>query len=660
MAAGSRNCESRSEAYTKMLVIRLFEEAVERLFLEGRVMGTAHTCIGQEAVAVGTAAALGPQDAMTSTHRGHGHLIACGGDPGRVMAELFGRETGYSRGRGGSQMMIVPELGFYGANGITAGSTAFAAGLALEAKLRGTGRAVVCILGDGASNQGIFYESLNLAALWKLPVIYLVENNGYAMSTATARGLADTAVADRAKAFDIPGQRVDGNDPFAVRDALRECLDRARSGEGPCILECLTYRLSGHSRGDPRVYRSREEEAAAWQNDPIARICRGLTEGEIAEGRASAEKVVAEAIAFAESSPGPRAADPDALLFAPAPEDSRVSRDTRRTEPKAHASPAPATFTQTVRETLDGLLADCPEVFLMGEDIGVYGGSFGVTRGLLEKYGAERIRDTPISEQALTGCAIGAAVAGLRPVIEFMFMDFMTLAVDQLVNFAAKLHAIYGLNCPLVARAATGAGRGYGATHSQTLERIFFGVPGIKIAAPSNPVDAAALLREAIRDENPVLFLEHKLLYPMRFPQENGGRALPFGKARIVAEGTDLTLVAWSYMVVQAKRAAARLRDEGVSVEVIDLRTLVPLDTATAVESAKKTGRVLVVEEGPRTGGVGAEIAARIAEGAFEYLEKPVRRLASPDLPVPAAKSLEALCVPTPESIAGAVREMVS
>ncbi|MBO4286718.1 MAG: dehydrogenase E1 component subunit alpha/beta [Kiritimatiellae bacterium] len=650
----------RLEAYTRMLTIRLFEEAVERLFLEGRIMGTAHTCIGQEAVAVGVAAALGPQDAMTSTHRGHGHLIARGGEPGRVMAELFGRETGYSHGRGGSQMMIVPELGFYGANGITAGSTAFAAGLALEAKLHGTGRAVVCILGDGASNQGIFYESLNLAALWKLPVVYLIENNGYAMSTATERGLADTAVADRAKAFNLPGRQVDGNDPFAVRDALRLCLERARSGEGPCILECLTYRLSGHSRGDPRVYRSREEESAAWKRDPVTRICEGLTEKQIAEGRTAAEKAIADAVTFAESSPAPRPADPDALLFAPVVPASREEASPTAAALPASESGQPATFTQTLRETLDSVLTSRPEVFVMGEDIGVYGGSFGVTRGLFEKYGAERIRDTPISEQALTGCAIGAAVAGLRPVIEFMFMDFMTLAVDQLVNFAAKLHAVYGLNCPLVARTATGAGRGYGATHSQTLERIFFGVPGIKIAAPSNPGDAASLLREAIRDNNPVLFIEHKLLYPMRFPLENGAQPLPFGKARVAVEGSDATLVAWSYMVVQAKRAAEQLKSEGISVEVIDLRTLAPLDTATAIESAKKTGRVLIIEEGPRTGGVGAEIAARIAEGAFEYLEKPVRRIASPDLPVPAAKSLEALCVPTPESIAATVREMMS
>lgn len=308
-------------SYRTMVTIRLFEEAVERLFLEGRVMGTAHTCIGQEAIAAGIAAALEPGDAMTSTHRGHGHFIARGGEPKRVMAELFGRDTGYSHGRGGSQMMMDTSIGFYGANGITAGSTAFAAGLALDAKLSHSPRVTVCILGDGASNQGIFYESLNLAALWKLPVIYVIENNGYAMSTATARGLADTCTADRGKAFNIPGVSADGNDFFAVQDTLRGLLSDARSGKGPFVLELRTYRLSGHSRGDPRVYRSREEEQEAWRHDPILRMAdalrqRGATDAQLEACRQEAAATIQEAIAFAESSPAPDAIEFATSLFA--------------------------------------------------------------------------------------------------------------------------------------------------------------------------------------------------------------------------------------------------------------------------------------------------------------------------------------------------------
>ena len=305
------------KAYSLMLTIRFFVEAIERLFLEGRIMGTAHTCIGQEAVAVGVAAALEPQDAMTTTHRGHGHFLARGADAGRAMAELFGRETGYSHGRGGSQMMMDPSIGFYGANGITGGSIPFATGLALDAQIKGSGRVTACFFGDGASNQGVFHESLNIAALWKLPVLYIVENNGYAMSTSTSRGLANPHISDRAAAYGIPGISVDGNDFFAVRDAVASLAADARDGNGPALLECTTYRLSGHSRGDPRVYRTREEQADAWQKDPILRLEARLktdgtlTDDAIASTRQAAHAHIGEVIHFAESSPLP---SPDSLI----------------------------------------------------------------------------------------------------------------------------------------------------------------------------------------------------------------------------------------------------------------------------------------------------------------------------------------------------------
>ncbi len=318
------------------------------------------------------------------------------------------------------------------------------------------------------------------------------------------------------------------------------------------------------------------------------------------------------------------------------------------------------TFTHILRETLAAELRRDPSVFLMGEDIGVYGGAFGVTRSLIDEFGATRIRDTPISEQALTGIAIGAAVAGQRPVIEIMFMDFITLAVDQLVNMAAKLHPIYGQSCPLVIRTPPGGGRGYGATHSQSLERLFAGIPGIKIAAPSNAADASGLLQTAIRDNNPVLFLEHKLLYPQRFEVEDElPEPIPFGFAKVAREGDDLTMVAWSHMTWVAQHAAAKLASQGIEAEVIDLRTLSPLDIDTIVESVKRTGRVMILEEGPKTGGFAAEIASQIMENAHDYLEKPVRRLAGADFPMPSAKNLEAACIPSLNDILALARELV-
>lgn len=310
------------DAYQRMLLIRYFEETIEKLFLEGRVMGTAHTCIGQEAISVGVAAALQPQDAMTTTHRGHGHFLARGAEPARVMAELFGKSIGYSKGRGGSQMMMDPEIGFYGSNGITGGSIPFATGIALDASMRKTGRVTACMFGDGASNQGVFHESLNIAALWKLPVLYIVENNGYAMSTATTQGLANPCVADRAKAYNIPGETINGNNYEAVRDCIAKYADAARKGKGPALIECLTYRLSGHSRGDPRVYRTREEEQEAWNKDPINALAKRLIDEKILKADQLEELQTAittqieEAIKTCEEAPPASAAEFQNALFA--------------------------------------------------------------------------------------------------------------------------------------------------------------------------------------------------------------------------------------------------------------------------------------------------------------------------------------------------------
>ncbi len=308
--------------HERMLTIRFFEEAVEHLFHEGRIGGTAHTCIGQEAVAVGVTAALQSHDAITSTHRGHGHFLALGADPGRLMAELFGRATGYAHGRGGSQMMMNIALGFYGSNGITGGSLPFAAGLALDAHLRGTKRVVVCFFGDGASNQGVFHETLNLAALWKLSVVFLCENNGYAMSTPVKRGLAHPHVADRAAAYGICSAHVDGNDLPAVQQAATDAIHHARSGQGPVLPECRTYRLSGHSRGDKREYRHANEESEAWQHEPIRRLEALLLsqkladEASLAAHHAAARQRIEAAIQFAEESPLPDPKNVTAGVFA--------------------------------------------------------------------------------------------------------------------------------------------------------------------------------------------------------------------------------------------------------------------------------------------------------------------------------------------------------
>jgi len=320
------------------------------------------------------------------------------------------------------------------------------------------------------------------------------------------------------------------------------------------------------------------------------------------------------------------------------------------------------TYTQALREAITEEMCRDQAVFLMGEDIAAYGGAFGVTRGLLELYGPERVRNTPISESGFTGAAIGAALTGMRPIVEIMFMDFMGLVADQLVNMAAKLHYVFGeqAKCPLVVRTAAGGGRCYGPTHSQMLEAWFLHSPGIHIAMPSTPADAKGLLKTAIRDPNPVLFVEHKMLYGRRGPvPDDDNHLVPFGQARTVRPGQDLTLIAWSWMAEQAEAAADELAECGVEAEVIDPRTLAPLDIAAIAESAKRTGRVLIVEEACRTGGAGAEIAAQLFERVHDYLDAPIRRLAAPDIPIPASHVLERAALPDRDKIVDAALELV-
>jgi len=319
------------------------------------------------------------------------------------------------------------------------------------------------------------------------------------------------------------------------------------------------------------------------------------------------------------------------------------------------------TYWQALQEALRQEMTRDPGVFLMGEDIGAYGGAFGVTRGLLAEFGPERVRCTPISEATIVGAATGAALTGLRPVVEIMFMDFLTLTMDQLANHAAKFRYMYGAQArvPLVVRTPAGGGRCYGATHSQSLEAWFLHVPGLKVVAPATAADAKSLLTAAIRDDNPVLCVEHKLLYATTGPVPEGDTPATIGRAAIRRAGTDVTLVTYSYYVGIALKAAEELAAAGIDAEVVDLRSLVPMDTETILASVRKTGRLVCIEEGTRTGGVGAEIAARVAEHAYEYLDAPIRRIAAADVPIPFSPPLEQADLPSQAGIVQTVQNLV-
>lgn len=662
----------------QMWEIRIFEETVFDLLSRNLVRGTVHLYAGQEAVAVGAIAALRDDDLITSTHRGHGHCHAHGdrlakspeakqAHLNKMMAELCGKETGYCRGRGGSMHIADVARGNLGATGIVGGNIPVATGAALALKLLGTDRVVVCFFGDGAVNNGIFHEALNLGAIWQLPVVYVCENNLYAMSVPWEKVSRLRDVADRAAAYGIPGVVVDGMDVLAVKEVTDEAVARARRGLGPTLIEAKTYRWYGHSRSDPRAYRTREEERRWRERDPLVVLSQYLlagglaTQTELEAVAAEARARVATAVRFAlEESPDP---DPKALyegVYVPlkhTPAD--VAREAAlRQRVRTDRSLRQIPYWQAINEALREELRRDARVFLMGEDIGVYGGAYGVTRGLLAEFGEERVRDTPISEAAIAGLGVGAALAGLRPVSEIMYIDFTPLAMDQVANQGAKNRYMFGGKAlvPLVLRTEGGAGRSVAAQHSQSLEALWVHFPGLYVVMPATPYDAKGLLKTAIRDDNLIMFIEHKMLYNTQGPVPEAEYLIPLGVADVKREGSDVTVVSYSRMVLRALEAAEALAQEGVSVEVVDLRCLKPLDLETVAASVRKTGRVVVVYEGYTTGGFGAELIARLNETVFDWLDGPMIRLGGADVPMPMAGPLEEAAIPSTAAIIAAVR----
>jgi len=645
--------------YTTMVRIRRFDEKTTELFSAGLVKGTAHSYVGEEAVAAGACANLREGDYIVGTHRGHGHCIAKGARVDRMMAELMGRADGYCRGLGGSMHIAALDLNILGCNGIVAAGLPIGTGAALAAKLRKTDNVVVAFFGDGGANQGVVHEALNLAAVWKLPAIYLCENNQYALSTATGRTTAGDSIAARAAAYGIPGVRVDGNDVLAVYETVRTAVARARRGEGPTLVEAVTYRWGGHSmRANLPEYRTKEEEREWMERDPVARLGSHLVDGKRAtpvrlkELEESVELELDRAVEFAKSSPEPTVELMEASVYAPHAEVS---------EPATRAG-RELTMAEALNEALQSEMQRDERVFVMGEDVGLIGGIFGVTRGLRERFGEDRVRDTPISEATFVGAGVGAAIAGLRPVVEIQIFDFVALTMDQLVNQAAKFRYMLGgrPTVPLVIRGPQGGGIRLAAQHSQSLEAWFVHVPGLVVVAPATPYDAKGLLVSAIRDDNPVIFLEHKALYATKGAVPEAPYAIPLGKADVKRAGTDVTLVATQAMVSRALAAAGDLEKDGVSVEVIDPRTLVPLDEATILASVARTGRLVIAHEAVKRGGWGAELAALVAERVLDVLDAPIVRVAARNVPMPYNDSLERATIPSQQDIAAALRGVVA
>jgi 2-oxoisovalerate dehydrogenase E1 component len=642
-----------------MLRIRRFEERAAELFKAGEILGTAHSCVGQEAVAVGVGAVLREDDYVVGHHRSHGHVIAKGGDLHAMMAELLGRRTGYCRGLGGSMHIADLSLNILGCNGIVGAPLPIGVGAALSSQLRDSGQVAVVFFGDGGANQGAAHEAMNLAATWELPVVFVCENNQFALSVGWREGRAVEDIAVRAAGYGMPGEIVDGNDVLAVEETAARHVEAARSGSGPSLVEAKTFRRMAHSMRANLPDTRDQELVQAWEaRDPLPRFEALLAElGELdadgaeavhAEVESEVEAAIARALADEPADP----ADMDVAVYAPHAADY---------PPPAPAGERALTFTQAVREGLWQEMEADESVFVMGEDVGRAGGVFRATEGMYEHFGAGRVRDTPISECGFVGAGVGAALTGMRPVVELQFSDFVTVAMDQLANQAAKLRFMMGgtPRIPLVVRGASGGGVRLAAQHSQSLEALFCHLPGLVVVMPSSPADAKGLLAASIRDDNPVIFLEQKqLFFAEAEPVPEKRYAIPLGKASVLREGSDVTLVATGAMAPLALRAANQLEREGTSLEVIDPRTLYPLDLDAILASVAKTNRAVVAHEAVSFCGLGAEIAASIAQHGFWDLDAPPVRVGAPHRPIPYQKDLELQTIPGVGEIVAAVRSL--
>ncbi len=639
------------ELYARVCTVRSFELLTSDLYRDGAIPGFVHVSLGQEGSAVGACRPLRVTDMITSNHRGHGHCLAKGMAPEAMFAELFGRAAGAVAGRGGSMHIADPALGILGANGIVGAGLPIAVGAAHAARTRGDD-VVVAFFGDGAVAQGLFHESVNLAALWGLPVVFFCENNGYAEFTAAADGHPAT-LRQRAAGYGVRYLEVDGADVWAVAERMGQVVEAVRRGGGPVVVEAMTDRWHGHYEGDQQQYRDTDDLRRARATDPLAvaedRLrSLGVPDERIASIRQEAFAAVAAAAERAAAAPEPLAADAGRYVVAPRPvlEEGPIAAD------------APAVkYIEGIRSALADALDEDPQAFLAGIDVGAGGGVFAVSRGLYAKH-PDRVLDTPISEAAVLGIGVGGAMAGLHPVVEIMYLDFIGVAFDQLLNQAAKLHFMTAgrATMSMTVRTQFGAGRSAGSQHSQSLEALLAHIPGLTVVMPSTAADAYGLLRSAIDDPNPVVYIENRTLYGTRSAAAPPGHRVPIGRARIARAGTDVTLVSYSRMLLDCLAVAERLAAEGISVEVIDLRTVSPWDRETVLASVQKTSRLVVAHEAVTDFGVGAEIVSTVVDQAFWALDAPPRRVGAAFSPAPYSPPLEAAWLPQHDDIERAIR----
>jgi 2-oxoisovalerate dehydrogenase E1 component len=648
----------------RMMEIRVVEQYAQDLSqaTPPSILGSAHFCAGQEAVPVATVSALGEKDQLVATYRGHGWAVASGLPLEQIFGEICQKSIGINGGRGGSAYMMAPWTRFIGENSIVGAGLPIACGVAQANKLQGNRQVVAVSLGDGAFNQGATHEGLAYAAARNLPVLIICENNGWAEMTPTSEVVKVSRIAQRASGYGMVGVTIDGTDPIAIRETIRQAAERAREGGGPALIECRVPRLWGHYNRDIEHYRPKQDRQAAAELDPIELTARKLIAAGVidqdgvdilwAEARSKMDAVVKTVLASEAPDPA-TAAD---HVWAPV--------TTAVPSPTAANDPPPKTMTyiQAVNEALLRELQSRPEVLVYGEDVGFSGGIFGAARGLQKTYGKDRVFDTPISESAILGSAVGSALMGMRPIVEIMWADFILVALDQLINQAANIRYITSgrSEVPIVVRTQQGATPGSCAQHSQSLEALLAHIPGLRVALPGTPQDAYDILRAAVSHPDPCVIFESRSLYQMSGPVVLSDTIQPVGKAILRADGKDAVIVTWGTMVRVALKAAEDLKAQGIHTAVLDLRWLSPLDEAALRDAVNQAGgHVVVAHEANVTGGFGAEIVARLHE-MMDGRPLKVRRVATPDVRVPAAPGLSAHLLPNDEKIVAAVKSLLT
>lgn len=626
------------QLYQNLLWPRMIEEKMLVLLRQGRISKW-FSGIGQEAIAVGATLALQPDEWVMPLHRNLGVFTSRNMPLHKLFKQWQGSQDGYSKGRERSFHFGTKEHHICGMISHLGPQLAIADGVALAYKLKKQEKVSLAFTGDGGTSEGDFHEALNTAAVWDLPVIFIIENNGYGLSTPVNEQYRCESLVDRAKGYGMEGIRIDGNNILTVYDTIKGIREYCIKNQKPYLIECMTFRMRGHEEASGTKYVPPELFEQWQQKDPVKRFeeylqAEGiLSETGIASLRSEYKEKIESELQIGFSSP--------AIVVNTNNEVNDVyAKTTPSPVPRPPSQQRELRMIDAIKEGLRQSMQHHANLILMGQDIAEYGGAFKITEGFVDEFGKERVRNTPLCESAIVGAALGLSLEGYKSMMEMQFADFATVGFNQIINNLAKIHYRWGQNADVVIRMPTGGGVGAGPFHSQSNEAWFTHTPGLKVVYPSTPADAKGLLIAAINDPNPVLFFEHKALYRSvsgNVPEEY--YEIEIGKANIIQEGNDISVITYGSGVHWATDYVKKHKN--VSLHILDLRTLLPLDYEAIRSAVAKTGKVVLLHEDTLTGGIGGEIAAWIAGNCFELLDAPVLRCASLDTPVPFSIELE-------------------